>query len=153
MKKLATGIVSAGLLTMMILLIQANDTAVSYSQSSSYVLSIPDTIELNSASSKSLAIGVQNVNTTPEQKVQVKASGLTNGKVTLTRASKGDTIQVTVSKSENGSGISDTDVLAEFQDQSTTAVSGGTIWFAAVGNVPAGTYSGTITFTGSYANR
>ena len=58
-----------------------------------------------------------------------------------------------MSKISGGTGITTSDTLAEFQDQSTTAINGGTIYFAAVGNADAGTYSGTMTFSISLVSR
>lgn len=155
MKKVFAGLMSIAILGAITAPVYAETTTMNYSQSSSYTLSIPATVTLSTTQVATLQIGASAVNTTPTQKVQVKCTaGIdANGDATLTRTG-GGTTKVRISKTSGGTGISTSTVLAEFQDQSTTALSGGgTIYFSAVGSVNAGTYSGTVTFTGSLATR
>lgn len=149
------GILSLAMIGTFMMPVDAANTTVNYTEASDYVLNIPTTVTVQKSSVTTFKIGATSVNTNPSQKVVVKATGgITSGKVTLTRSGgTASTIQVTVSKTSGGTGITTSDSLAEFQDQSTTATSGGTIYFAAVGSANAGSYSGTITFTGSLANR
>lgn len=155
MKKRIAGLISLIVAGTMATSVHAETTTMNYSQTSTYTLSIPSTVMLSATQVQSLEIGASAVNTIPTQKVQVKCTaGIdTNGNATLTRTG-GGTTKVRISKTSGGTGINTSTVLAEFQDQSTTALSGGgTIYFSAVGNVNAGTYTGTVTFTGSLASR
>lgn len=155
MKKRIAGLMSLLVVGAMTAPVQAETTTMNYSQTSTYTLSIPSTVTLSATQAQSLQIGASAVNTTPTQKVQVKCTaGIdASGDATLTRTG-GGTAKVRISKTSGGTGITTSTVFAEFQDQSTTALSGGgTIYFSAVGNVNAGTYSGTVTFTGSLTTR
>ena len=155
MKKIFSGIFALAMIGMMISPVSADNTTVNYTEASDYTINIPATVTIEKNSIKELKITATKMNTNPEQKVVVKATGgVTNGKVTLTRATgSASTVSVTVSKISGGTGITTSDTLAEFQDQSTTAINGGTIYFAAVGNADAGTYSGTMTFSISLVSR
>lgn len=152
---LIASLLSLAMIGIFMVPVDAASTTVDYTEASDYVLSIPSTVTVQKNSVTSFKIGATSVNTNPSQKVVVKATGgISSGKVTLTRSGgTTSTIQVTVSKTSGGTGITTSDSLAEFQDQSTTAISGGTIYFAAVGNANAGSYTGTITFTGSLVSR
>lgn len=154
-KIVASAMLSIAMMGAVLLPVSADNTTVNYTESSTYTLNIPSTVTVQKSSVTSFNIKASAVNTNPSQKVVVKATGgISSGKVTLTRSGgTASTIQVTVSKTSGGAGITTSDSLAEFQDQSTTATSGGTIYFAAVGSANAGSYTGTITFTGSLATR
>ena len=71
--------------------------------------------------------------------------GITDGKVTLTDVKDPDnTCSSTVSLTEGGEGIASDAVIAEFTMDSTPLTA--PLYFSALGDVPAGTYSGQITY-------
>lgn len=137
---------------------------VEYTLNSSYTLSIPETVTLT-ADGGSATVGVDAVNTTPTEKVQVKISSGINesNQVTLTRSndSRNTTVVSEVTDS-NGNKLSDGSVVAEFQDTETKAIDGaygdGTLNFGEIADsngetVKAGSYTGTIVFEASIVER
>lgn len=122
---------------------------VGYTEASTYTLSIPAEVTLTEENEVTETISLSAVNVSTTQKVQIKVnSGISDGKVTLTDEADSDNKQYsTVSLVSGGAGIEDNAVVAEFVGTSTAPTTGGTLYFSALGEVPAGTYSGTITFT------
>lgn len=154
MKKVYIGIFSMVVLGAMTLSVHAETTTLSYTQTSTYTLQIPSTLELKSATSESLTIGVSAINMTPSEKLQIKCTGGidASGNTTLTRSGGGTTSVKVTTTSGGTTGITTDTVLAQFENQSTIATAGGTIYFAPVGSVDAGNYSGAVVFTASTVN-
>ncbi|WP_296835576.1 hypothetical protein [Marvinbryantia sp.] len=148
---LAAGMIAGGALTAFA---AENDTlTVTYAKDSRYVLSIPKTVTLSetvSVAAEPIALTESNVASGKKVAVTV-ASGIAGGKVTLTdSADATNTITSTVSLSAGGEAIADNAVVAEFKGNSLEAETGtGTLHFAALGTVGAGSYSGQIVFTSS----
>lgn len=131
---------------------------ITYDKTTEYELKIPATLEVDSISEKTKEIGVASLNTRPDEKVQIKIKqGVDNtGKVTLTRTGGSSvvTTETTVSLTSNGSGIGANEIIAEFQDRSTTATKGGTLYFSAISaDALAGEYKGEIVFEAAVVAR
>ena len=151
-KKVIVSALGIMLLSATVLPTHAEDMSVSYSQATTYTLSIPTSINLSKDSNvTSQSIGVSAVNTSPTEKVQVKIKdGITDGKVTLIRKDDSTTTVVS-SVTHDGNKVNTGSVIAEFLDTDISPVK--TIDFSAIedskgGEVKAGTYNGTITFEG-----
>lgn len=169
-KKVLAGMISAAMLAAVPAYAESTGSAdndritVNYSLNTTYMLSIPASIDLSSTESKKVEnIGLKEVNTTPAQKVQVKIKeGITNNQVVLER--DGDTTTKVVSDVTDGQGnkVSIGSVIAEFEDMSITPITTGTgvLNFSAVkdsenaqATVKAGSYKGTIVFAAETVNR
>lgn len=159
-KKMFAGMMVAVMVAGMALPVSAEDTTpmtgnvpVSYEESSTFTLSIPSTVSLSENNGTSGTVGLTDINVSTTEKVQIKVTGgIADGAVTLTdRADEDNTCVSTVSLSEGGEGIANDAVIAEFEGSGSnpTPTSGGTLYFTALGDVPAGTYNGTITFQAS----
>ena len=98
---------------------------------------------------------MDSINVEPTKKVDVKVkSGITNGNVTLDRANSSDITTSTVSLTSNGQGITNNEVVATFQDQATTPIQGGKLYFSGLdSNLNAGTWTGSIVFEVDIVNR
>lgn len=156
-KKVIASALGMMLLSATVLPVHAEDMSVSYSQTTTYTLSIPKSIDLSKDNSVTAqSIGVSAVNTAPTEKVQVKIKdGITDGKVTLSRENDLATTVVS-SVTQDGNIVNNGSVIAEFQD--TVISPAKTIDFSAIedskgGVVKAGTYNGTITFEGTVVPR
>ena len=168
-KKLVAGIMSAMLVAGMVMPVSAadpnNELDVQYSLGSTYTLSIPIDVTVLDANGGSAKVGVSAVNTTPTEKVQVTiTSGINNSnQIELERENNTDTKVVSAVTDSKGTALSNGSVVAEFQDMSTTAITGGnygdgTINFGSLADsqgkdIKAGTYNGTIVFGASIVNR
>lgn len=130
-------------------------TQVSYTEGNAYVVDIPATLELKRDVEKELNISMDSMNVEPTKKVEVKVkNGITGGAVTLTRQNATDTTTSKVSLTSGGTGITDNQVVAAFQDQTTTPTQGGTLYFAGLdSNLKAGTWTGNIVFEVNVVNR
>ncbi|MBV3116681.1 hypothetical protein KSU88_06685 [[Clostridium] innocuum] len=130
-------------------------TQVSYTAGNTYTINIPATLELEPGVEKTLNIGMDSINVEPTKKVDVKVkSGITNGNVTLDRANSSDITTSTVSLTSNGQGITNNEVVATFQDQATTPIQGGKLYFSGLdSNLNAGTWTGSIVFEVDIVNR
>ncbi|MXQ73188.1 hypothetical protein GSF08_04465 [Clostridiaceae bacterium DONG20-135] len=132
-------------------------TSIQYSKTSEYTLSIDSSVTVSSTTETEQAIKVSNVNTKSNEKVQIaiKSGVGSNGKVTLTRDdASGVTTEVTASLDKNGAGIGANEVIAEFEDQSTTATKGGKLYYSKIpADAAAGSYTGTIVYVGSVVAR
>lgn len=130
-------------------------TQVSYTAENTYTINIPATLELEPGVEKTLNIGMDSINVEPTKKVDVKVkSGITNGNVTLDRANSSDITTSTVSLTSNGQGITNNEVVATFQDQETTPIQGGKLYFSGLdSNLNAGTWTGSIVFEVDIVNR
>lgn len=130
-------------------------TQVSYTAGNTYTINIPATLELEPGVEKTLNIGMDSINVEPTKKVDVKVkSDITNGNVTLDRANSSDITTSTVSLTSNGQGITNNEVVATFQDQATTPIQGGKLYFSGLdSNLNAGTWTGSIVFEVDIVNR
>lgn len=130
-------------------------TQVSYTAGNTYTINIPATLELEPGVEKTLNIGMDSINVEPTKKVDVKVkSGITNGNVTLDRANSSDITTSTVNLTSNGQGITNNEVVATFQDQATTPIQGGKLYFSGLdSNLNAGTWTGSIVFEVDIVNR
>ena len=130
-------------------------TQVSYTAGNTYTINIPATLELEPGVEKTLNIGMDSINVEPTKKVDVKVkSGITNGNVTLDRANSSDITTSTVSLTSNGQGITNNEVVATFQDQATTPIQVGKLYFSGLdSNLNAGTWTGSIVFEVDIVNR
>ena len=130
-------------------------TQVSYTAGNTYTINIPATLELEPGVEKTLNIGMDSINVEPTKKVDVKVkSGITNGNVTLDRANSSDITTSTVSLTSNGQGITNNEVVATFQNQATTPIQGGKLYFSGLdSNLNAGTWTGSIVFEVDIVNR
>ena len=130
-------------------------TQVSYTAGNTYTINIPATLELEPGVEKTLNIGMDSINVEPTKKVDVKVkSGITNGNVTLDRANSSDITTSTVSLTSNGQGITNNEVVATLQEQATTPIQGGKLYFSGLdSNLNAGTWTGSIVFEVDIVNR
>ena len=155
--KMMAGLFAAALLagTALPAYADSRNMTVNYTEASTYTLSIPTTVSLLETATVSRIIGVSAVNVATTEQVQIKvSSGISDGKVTLTDTKDAaNTISSTVSLTTGGEGIADDAVVAAFEGNSTTAVSGGTLYFSALGDVYAGSYEGTIVFEASIVTK
>ncbi|WP_455683693.1 hypothetical protein [Thomasclavelia sp.] len=156
-KKLLTGMLSMAVMAAMALPVYAADdtTTVTYSQTSTWTVSIPATT-VNAASEVKKELSVAAINIEPGKKLQVKIGkdkdnkDIANGIVTLKRTTDTETVTTTVSTGSNKSNpVSTGTVIAEFQNQDKTPASGGKLYFSAINesDAKAGEYSGTMTYT------
>lgn len=127
---------------------------VGYTEPSTYTLSIPESVTLKEDAVVSESVGLSNVNVGTKQEVQIKVTeGVTEGNVKLTDVKDSSNIKTSkVSLDSDGKGIAVGDVVATFDGASATnpiAKTGGTLYFSKLGDIPAGTYTGTITFEAS----
>lgn len=158
-KKLVAGIMSAMLVAGMVMPVSAADDtptqtkefSVEYEEPSTFILSIPASVTLREDAEVSENVGLSDINVSTSEKVQIKVtSGISGGNVTLKDVDDDtNTHTAKVSLTSGGDGIGDNAVVAEFTGTSTTAITGGTLYFSQLGNVPAGTYRGQINFKAS----
>lgn len=153
---MAVGMLSAGMVTAYAAEPQTGFMAVQYTKlhDSSFTLSIPSTVVLNETKEVQVTVGVTAIAVTDSEKVQIRVTkGIENGTVTLKgKEDESQTIssKVSLTAGNTGNGIAADGVVAEFADGTTTATTGGTLYFAPVGeNAKVGTYEGTITFSAS----
>lgn len=126
-----------------------SQTNVTYTEPDNYMISIPAEVKLSTSQEVSASITATEMNISPKGKLRVRIKGgIEDGKVTLTREGASDTTKSTVSLASGGTGIDVVDtVVAEFQGQSTKAVTGGTLYFSKLpSDLKAGTWNGQITF-------
>ncbi|HIR91809.1 MAG TPA: hypothetical protein IAB98_00115 [Candidatus Egerieimonas intestinavium] len=147
--KLIAGAMGMMMLGAMVLPVHADEMEVKYQQQSTWIVSIPQTT-LSQTQEVEQTVSATAMNIRPDEKLQVKIKGLTEGKVTLTRDDSKATTTSTVSTTSNSvNPITVDTVIAEFEDQSTDFVNGttGKLYFSAIPEeTKAGDYSGTITY-------
>lgn len=147
--KLIAGAMGMMMLGAMALPVHAEEMEVKYQQQSTWTVSIPQTT-LSQTTEVVQTVSATAMNIRPDETLQVKIKGLTEGKVTLTRDDNNATTTSTVSTTPNSADpITDDTVIAEFEDQSTAFANGitGKLYFSAIPeDTKAGDYSGTITY-------
>ena len=125
-------------------------TRLTYAVGESYVVTIPETVALG----QDLVISSDKANTEPGQSVKVRITGLTeDGAAELVRTDD-EEYRIAAQARQNGAVISNSTVVASFANitdktdadhitfDAPEAVSGG--------EIKAGSYTGTLTFTVSY---
>ncbi len=166
-KGLSMAMTAAMAMSVMVMPVSAAETqsdhlGVAYTETASYTLNIPqNVVNLSESGEVRVDIGVSDINVGTKQSVQIKVAaengGLSeDGKVTLTdkNDAKNQATSV-VSLTTNGDPITTDTVVGRFENTSTEPVNNtGTLHFAALESttqgltsVPAGSYSGTLTFT------
>ncbi|MDO4337978.1 MAG: hypothetical protein Q4C91_07800 [Eubacteriales bacterium] len=150
-KRMAAGIIAAGMVMAAALPAAAENKTmtVKYTEASTYTLEIPSSVILEEDKAVKAEIKLSAINVGAKEKVQVKVnSGISGGKVTLTDAKDAtNTVSSVVSLTADAvAGIEDNAVVAEFEGPGTTATKDGALYFSQLGDIPAGTYSGTIVF-------
>lgn len=130
---------------------------VGYTEGSTFTLNIPATlVALKEGEEVSEKVGLTSINVGTTEKVQIKVTkGISGGKVTLVdEKDPANTCKSLVALTSGAeTGIGDNEVVAEFEGTSTNPTKGGTLYFSQLGDVPAGTYRGTIEFTASLVNK
>ena len=157
-KRITTGAVAMMMAGVMMIPVQATDitgsgpnkaeTSVTYTEPNKYTIKIPSSVELKTSDETSASITATSMNIESGKKLQVSvSSGISEGKVTLTRTGATDNTTSTVSLTSEGAGISNNTVVATFAGQSTDVITGGTLYFSALSdNLNAGEWNGQITF-------
>ncbi len=155
-KKLVAGMMVAVMAAGMALPVSAADTAptngnvsVAYEEDSTFTLTIPATVTLSENAGATGTVGLSAINVSTTEKVQIKVTGgISNGAVTLTDENdSSNTCFSTVSLTEGGEGLASDAVIAEFTMESNPLTAN--LYFTALGEVPAGTYSGQMTYQAS----
>lgn len=147
--RVIAGAMGMMMLGAMVLPVHAEEMTVEYQQASTWTVSIPQTT-LSQTEEVKQTVSATAMNIRPDETLQVKINGLTDGKVTLTRDdSEATTTSVVSTTSNSGNPISSDTVIAEFENQSTELVNNtkGELYFSAIPqDTKAGDYSGTITY-------
>lgn len=148
-KKLIAGMMVAMMTVGMVMPVSAEEVTVTYREPNAYTLSIPASVTLTDQGG-SAQVGVKDVNIEPNTKIDFKISAGVddNGVIELTRENDTNTKAVTtVSVTSGGTGIAQNTIFASF-----TADGMQDLFFTAPaaqngGQIKAGSYAGTITFT------
>lgn len=149
MKKKMIAALTGVLVTIGMMPVRADVVTVIYREPNAYTLSIPASVTLTDQGG-SVKVGVKDVNIEPNTQIDFKitAGADENGVIELSRESDTDTKAVTtVSATSDGAGIAKDAVFASF-----TADGMKDLYFTAPaakngGQLRAGSYAGTITFT------
>lgn len=150
MKKKWIVALMAAVMTMgMAIPVSAEEVTVTYREPNAYTLSIPASVTLTDQGG-SAQVGVKDVNIEPNTKIDFKISAGVddNGVIELTRENDTNTKAVTtVSVTSGGTGIAQNTIFASFTADGTQD-----LFFTAPaaqngGQIKAGSYAGTITFT------
>lgn len=158
MKKVITGVLTAALCAGMTVPAFAADvttegsqnTALTYSVETDYIVTIPEQVSLD----KEIVISSSKANTEPGMAVKVCISDLTAaGAAELTRTND-ESYKITAAAKQKNNGITNNTVVAQFADV-TTEKKADAITFddpVAVngGEIKAGSYTGSLTFSVSY---
>lgn len=129
------------------------NTTLTYSVGTDYVVVIPESVKLN----ESIAVTSSKANTEPGKAVKVRITkGLTGGSATLDRDNDDSNYAITAQLKLNDSeaAVTGDTVIASFADV-TAETTGGTLTFADpvspdANPIKAGSYTGSLTFTVSY---
>lgn len=165
MKKLIMGCMSLAMAGMMMVPICAEDSnnsvSVSYREPNTYNVVIPANTKIDLSSTENVStsafVSATNVNIEPNKSIIVKITdGIgDDGIMTLKRTGDPDGSQAEVttklSLRDNGEGIKNETVVAQFEGNSDEAVTGtGTLHFSKVASnnnpIKAGSYTGKLTF-------
>lgn len=156
-KRIFAGVLSVALMGTIALPVSAENIQmkVQYGKISTYTLTIPGTTRISADAATTTEISFSDVNTKPNEKVQVKISdGLVEGnKVELTRMDDKDTkVFSLVTMDESAPVISDTVILSAGEDvvKASKTLNFSAIKDSAGGTVKAGIYEGTLTFLAGY---
>ena len=115
---LAAGMLAGGALTAFAANPQTGSMSVTFEKKapdSTFTLSIPSSVTLSETAEVTQTVGLSAISVADTEKVQIKvASGIANGKVTLTDSSISRSVSSTVSLTSGGTSITDNAVVAEF---------------------------------------
>lgn len=153
-KKIVAAMMVAVMTAGMALPVSAADTApingtvsVAYEEDSTFTLTIPADVTLSETAGTIGTVGLSSINVSTTEKVQIRVtSGISaEGAVTLTdMQDPGNTCTSTVRLEQGGDPLASDGIIAEFTMDSTPLTAN--LYFDALGNVPAGTYSGQMTY-------
>lgn len=163
-KQIAAGVLSVFLLGTVIMPVHAEEqidgrqTDVTYTQGSSWKVSIPKTI-LSQTEEVVQTVSATAMNIRPDKKLQVTIKSplisedgielFVGGRLTLMRSDGATTTSVVSTTENSGSRITQDTVIAEFENQSTAFANNttGKLYFSAVpANTKAGDYTGYILY-------
>ena len=132
---------------------QNNQVDVKYEEASTFTLTIPADVTLSETEGAKGSVGLSAMNIETTEKVQIKVTeGIANGEVTLTDVKDStNTCSSKVSLTKGGTGIASDAVIAEFTMDSSSLTA--PLYFSALGDVPAGTYSGQIVYQASIVSK
>lgn len=156
-RKVAIGVASLMMTGMVFLPVHADDTSadmdVSYSEPSTYTLSIPKSVILASDQAVSKQITATQMNVEPSRAVKVTVTGglQPGGIIQLDRVGDSST-KVQSILSLNSTPVDSNTIVAQFEGEDLTPTIGGTLSFSKItpttgSNIKAGSYDGTVTFT------
>ena len=144
------GAVSMMILGTMELPVHAEDRMeVTYREPNAYTVTIPTVVDLR-AGATSNEIAVPDVNLEPGKEIKIKISNGVDASGTIKLSRENDTntkVVTTISTTEGGTGIALNNDFATFTADGEQALYYSEITAESGGQVRAGNYSGTITFT------
>lgn len=147
--KMIAGMMSVMLLGTMALPVHAEDMTVKYREPNAYTISIPSSVDLSNGATSN-KIEAKNVNLEPNKEIKITiTSGVnTTGVIELSRENDTNTKAVTtISKTQGGIGIALNGEVATFKTDGEQQLYYSEIEASDGGQVKAGNYSGTLTFT------
>ena len=130
--------------------VTTQDTTLTYSVNTDYIVTIPEQVALD----EEIIISSSKANTEPNMAVKVRISDLTaDGAAELTRTDNTD-YKITAAAKQNNAGITNNTIVAQFADV-TAETKADAISFEDPaspdgGEIKAGSYTGSLTFTVSY---
>ena len=130
--------------------VSSKNLTVGYEEESTFVLSIPAEVTLSETAGTIGTVGLSSINVSTTEKVQIRVtSGISaEGAVTLTdMQDPGNNCTSTVRLEQGGDPLASDGIIAEFTMDSNSLTAA--LYFTALGNVPAGTYSGQMTYQAS----
>ena len=128
----------------------SQNTALTYSVKTDYIVTIPEQVSLD----EEIVISSSKANTEPGKAVKVRISDLTAAGAAELIRTNDESYQITATAKQNSTGITNNTVVAQFADV-TAETKADPITFddpVAVngGEIKAGSYTGSLTFSVSY---
>lgn len=136
----------------LVLRLRGDTEVITFEQPADYVVTIPETVALD----EEIVISSSKANTEPNMAVKVRISDLTaDGKAELARTDD-EGYKITAAAKQKNAGITNDTVVAQFADVTAEtkaeAITFDTPVAADGGEIKAGNYTGSLTFTVSYEN-
>ncbi len=130
--------------------VTTQDTTLTYSVNTDYIVTIPEQVALD----EEIVISSSKANTEPNMAVKVRISDLTaGGAAELARTDNTD-YKITAAAKQNSAGITNNTVVAQFADVTAETKADAISFEDPVspdgGEIKAGSYTGSLTFTVSY---
>lgn len=147
--RIIAGALGGMLMGALALPVYAKDMSVTYRQPNTYIVEIPQAIDLSSGAASN-EIAARDVNLEPGTEIRIRITeGVdADGVIELSREQDTETKAVTtISKEKDGAGIAVNEEFVAFTADGTQQLFYSAIAARDGGNVKAGNYSGTITFT------